>query len=608
MRVPKALLATLLISSLLLAGCSLADEPIPAGPIQVGLMPGEALPSPISRPVMAEGQVLFEERCAECHGLDGAGGTGPMAEVLAQQNASLPDFSDPTAAQDRSPQEWYGIITSGTVNQGGLMPPWEGALTEAQRWSLAYYLYTLSVTPEELARGQQVYLDSLAACIADADLASAAYSPQDLRQNYLADPALCAGLEGLSPEDTWAASVYAVISLADAETTVADVQASVEQPSLIPTPEILVEEAAPAIVNEDPTKAIVAGVVTLPDGSPAAGLTVALSGLALVDSGTVETIYEESATTAADGTYRFEDLPLESDHMAYLVEVNHEGIPFSNGQLMQPGVNVAELPVTIYGRSSDPSAIRVSAMHLIIEEDEAGMAVLQFYQFVNESDGAYLTDLQFGEDLFGSVAVSVPEDATGLQFDSGAIGGRFWPEGEFIYDTQYILPGEQHIVMYQYLLPEQGRKDFALPILYPTDRINVLTSIAMPVNSDQLEEGDELQMGDVIYASYTANNLESGDTLSLSVRPAPPITLTGLLYILGAIIGVALVALGAWRLAMQTRESAAPRVRGKGWTPTQRELIGRIAELDRSFEAGEINRVDYEARRSALRLSLIDES
>ena len=73
------------------------------------------------------GRKLFEQHCAECHGLDAKGGRrGP--NLLASQ------------VQHATPGELFWILTNGVVRQG--MPVWS-RLPEPQRWQIVSYLNSL---------------------------------------------------------------------------------------------------------------------------------------------------------------------------------------------------------------------------------------------------------------------------------------------------------------------------------------------------------------------------------------------------------------------------------------------------------------------------------
>lgn len=73
------------------------------------------------------GRILFEQRCAECHG-DTAEGSrrGPSLRAAEVQNAE--------------PGAIFWILTNGVVRKG--MPVWS-KLPEAQRWQLVNYIKSL---------------------------------------------------------------------------------------------------------------------------------------------------------------------------------------------------------------------------------------------------------------------------------------------------------------------------------------------------------------------------------------------------------------------------------------------------------------------------------
>ena len=81
------------------------------------------------------GRILFEQRCAECHGDAADGGTkGPSLAASEIQSAE--------------PGAIFWILTNGVVRKG--MPVWS-KLPEPQRWQLVSYIKSLgaaSAAPE----------------------------------------------------------------------------------------------------------------------------------------------------------------------------------------------------------------------------------------------------------------------------------------------------------------------------------------------------------------------------------------------------------------------------------------------------------------------------
>lgn len=78
---------------------------------------------------VSAGRILFQQRCAACHGELGAGGDkGPSLRVEQVQTAE--------------PGAIFWILTNGVVRRG--MPVWS-KLPEPQRWQLVTYIKSLGV-------------------------------------------------------------------------------------------------------------------------------------------------------------------------------------------------------------------------------------------------------------------------------------------------------------------------------------------------------------------------------------------------------------------------------------------------------------------------------
>lgn len=80
---------------------------------------------------IAAGRILYEQRCAECHGGAGEGNRkGPSLRASEVQNAE--------------PGAIFWVLTNGVVRKG--MPVWS-KLPEPQRWQLVSYIKSLGAAP-----------------------------------------------------------------------------------------------------------------------------------------------------------------------------------------------------------------------------------------------------------------------------------------------------------------------------------------------------------------------------------------------------------------------------------------------------------------------------
>jgi cytochrome c oxidase subunit 2 len=94
-----------------------------------------------------EGQTLYSENCAACHGEDGSG-DGVFAATLEKQGHTAlghgtqapADFTDPTPMLGASSAVLHGKLLRGGMGTG--MPAWGMIFTERQLWTLVDYLWS----------------------------------------------------------------------------------------------------------------------------------------------------------------------------------------------------------------------------------------------------------------------------------------------------------------------------------------------------------------------------------------------------------------------------------------------------------------------------------
>jgi mono/diheme cytochrome c family protein len=89
---------------------------------------------------VAEGQKLFAQNCAACHG-EAGDGNGVFASNVNELTGKSPaKLSDPATMLGASPALLQGKILRGGMGTG--MPAWGPILTDQQTWDLISYLYT----------------------------------------------------------------------------------------------------------------------------------------------------------------------------------------------------------------------------------------------------------------------------------------------------------------------------------------------------------------------------------------------------------------------------------------------------------------------------------
>lgn len=629
----------LLIAGLLaLAGCTLAGDPVPAGQIERSdasdlqaagptLSPTITLPPsvgyPIETPNPVAGSFTFVERCASCHGLLGDGTASPQfAQNLADAGAVLPDFTDVALSRSRTPAEYFQVITEGRLDN--FMPPWGNELTEAERWDLVAFIYTLSTPPESIEAGEAVYTENCAECHG-ANGAGGSPGAPDLTDGQLATnrspqawfDVVAAGAgtmpafgESLSEDDLWSVVAYTrTFAYGDAPTV----------SSVPPTPEPAPEGDVSA--TED---GVLHGVVfNETSGQPAEGVTVSLHGLALTPDGGVSEVITQEIPSGADGTYRFEDLPANEENLVYVVSLIYQNSAFSSDVVVLAGdVPVLELPpLIVYDVTSDASAISIENMHIVLTpEGEDAIVVAQIYIFSNSSDSMYLSEQTVGQGLRrAAVEVASPEQAFGHAFEDGEIGRRFIPSEQGYYDTVAVFPGSSsHSVIMSYLIP-LGNNTLKIPLMYNANNVTLIYEPeALRVSASGFQPDD--QINDPMLADFevlSKGGFVAGDELVVTVRTAS--ASGSVLPYVGGFVALGLVVAAAWwwrkrapaETPKDTKASARKQVVDEkkaqaARTEQERQrLMQAIADLDDAHEAGKVNKNDYEAQRARLMAEVV---
>jgi mono/diheme cytochrome c family protein len=86
--------------------------------------------------ILRQGEELFLEHCAVCHGEEGRG-DGPAAKGM---NPPPADFLDLEHSRTYKVGEKFWIVSEGLPNMG--MPSFRDVLTEDERWYVIHFIHT----------------------------------------------------------------------------------------------------------------------------------------------------------------------------------------------------------------------------------------------------------------------------------------------------------------------------------------------------------------------------------------------------------------------------------------------------------------------------------
>jgi mono/diheme cytochrome c family protein len=130
------------------------------GEEEEALMPTAAKPTlpageelfPPGKPSAVRGKEIFEARCTSCHGVEG---DGSGLEGAA-------NFTNFKFMRQKKPSELFKAIRDGV--EGTAMLAWGDILSEVEIWDVLYYEWTFATSPEEVARGKELFALICATC------------------------------------------------------------------------------------------------------------------------------------------------------------------------------------------------------------------------------------------------------------------------------------------------------------------------------------------------------------------------------------------------------------------------------------------------------------
>ncbi len=654
-----------LLAAVLLAGCfSFAEDvtpppgwkpsPIPPTPDWVRLLPQEPLD-------MERGAVLYQQRCASCHGPQGLG-DGELRNQLTVPPAAL---GDAQIQWEAVPLEWFKVVTQGRLERQ--MPPF-ASLAPKERWDILGYLFSLPLGEAQQAEAQNLYQASCLAC----------HGPQGRGDG----PEAGGQVPDLTDPNVWAQRSLAQWAEAMAQSPAHDfgedltpeqmalvlhylrtlvMTASEEAPGATPEPTPTVSpspspEATTAATPEATGEATpeasptVAPATSTPEPTtegtqtPAEAFLVTIRGV--VEHGGGGTlppdlpvrlqafddfapVFSLETTTDADGTFVFPEVEAKP-HRMYMVTVEYQGVTYLADDVLVAFEETTEYEarVTVYDTTTDPSQVVVERLHLFVEvPGQDVLRMVELYVFNNRGDKTLVAP----EGQPGVLEFVLPEGATNLRFpqEVGRIGQRFLSTERGFVDTVPILPGASRI-LFSYDLPyDRGRVRIAHPVPLDVEATSLFLPPGLKVTTEGWAPAGVQDIEGMQFQIFQGPVLVAGETLEIAIQGRPSTGGVGLpwqslpSWVLPVVLvglGVLLLGVGLWYWRKEVPaegEVSAPSEKKsvhvqkfdleaipKALRDDPEALMEAILALDDLYEAGDLDEEAYRARRAAYKARL----
>ncbi|MBT3338475.1 MAG: c-type cytochrome [Anaerolineae bacterium] len=655
------ILLTLL--ALLLTACVSLAEDITPPPDHVSptAAPTLAPAFPENAPSAANSAATFAEKCAPCHGETGLGDGAQSAQLPSPATA----LGNRQIALEASPAAWYTAVTKGNLE--AFMPPFN-SLSDAERWDVVAYAYSLSITPEQIALGKGLFNENCVVCHGE-DGSGSDQSPVDFTdQSYMANRSAVAlattiingspnGMtafgDKLSDEEVAALTDY--IRSLTFEFAAAEVAAPTEIPAT-PTPEPVdttttpnvedgsattpvatdgtetpIDESTPEGEQPTPTESApqegfgtVTGTISnASDGELPDGLIVKLDAYDHdVMTGSFNLVFTLETTVNADGTYIFENVEMP-EQRAFMAAVYENDFPYSSEPVFATAETKSlDLPITYYSTSTDASRLSVDRLHIFFEFPDTSYEIVQVVEvFVVTNPTLYtIVPEEAGQAV---IEFDLPEGAENIQFEDSAFGERYTKTETGFGDTSAVSPGMgQHQVVVFFELPYNKKTDFAQALNHPIDSAIIMAPQGIKVKSDLLSSSGERDAQGLVYDVYASQPLPSGSmlTMNISGKLASTVSISDgdsqQNIIFGAIaFGIALIGAGMW-MYMRKRNEDDDYEDEEDDEDTEEDdtvefsnaegLLDAIIALDDAYRAGNLSEDVYKKRRAELKAQLKD--
>jgi mono/diheme cytochrome c family protein len=453
---------------------------------------------PPQTPNVANGKVIYFEKCAACHGDTGLG-DGVQG---IQLGVTVPAFALPEIARPASPAGWFTTVTRGKIDR--FMPPFI-SLSDQERWDVVAYIMTLHTSDEEIQRGKDLFEENCPNCSADfyrdqgkmTGLSTVALA----RIVRLGNEEIEAFGEDLSDEEMWAVAEY-LRSLTYNTGPLA-------QPSAVPVTETpvaaeITPEAAPPIAVGYGS---VSGTIENKTGKDLPpDLAVTLRGYEHdfqdPNAGTQEVITLDG-TVAADGSFAFENVELPEGRI-FLAEIVYQGIENSSDfTVVEAGQSSVSLPpLILYEVTQDTSGLVVDELDIFLSAtSEGAYEVLALYNFRNVDESVVYVEMKDSEEIpflkfpVGAQPLGYEAMRDSAPFTSTADGFAM-PPNEIPYSIIAFssIASQKEIVISQ-------------PIVLPIAVVRVFVPDGMEVDSNLLTRGTIEDIQGDVYQSYVAHDL-----------------------------------------------------------------------------------------------------
>lgn len=561
---------------------------------------------PAQAPRVANGAVIYAEKCAACHGETGLGD----GEQGIQLGVTVRAFGLAEIARPASPAQYYTAVTRGNIER--FMPPF-ASLNDQERWDVTAYVLTLHTSPEEIEKGKELFETNCVDCSTDyfknQQIMSTLTAVELARIAKQGNDEVPAFGSNFSEDELWAVAAYLRSLSFDASplSTPEPVSAAQTPLSVAATPVVGASQASAgneATTIPQPGFGTVSGLIENKTGvSLPSNLVVTLRAFehdaADPNAGPVEVATFEG-TVNADGGFQFENVELPTDRI-FLAEVTFDGVPLQSGfGIVEEGMQSLTLPtLALHPTTQDASILQMDDMQVIFEFSTDAIQIYNLYSFRNTSEKTLVVRLnEIGEISF----IEFPKGSSGFGYEPTQDSAKYIPlENGFAIPPSDIPYGLIAISS----LPNNGQINFSQGFVLPIASVTVYAPEGSQANGPQLADFGVQSIQEFRYHVYQADAMNAGETLEFTLigESADTANASNSGFLLGVVaLGLALIGAGIWIYRQDIRPQ--PKEEREDEFESAEEVMDAIIALDDMFGMKKISEQAYKNRRAELKEKL----
>lgn len=610
-----------LILAVLLAACNFtlaADVTPPPDYVAPTPIPTLGALFPASAPSLENGERIYVEKCAPCHGDTGLG-DGPNGKQLPVTVTAL---GLPETAHKASPAAWFTIVTQGNLDR--FMPPFT-SLNDNERWDVVAYAYSLHTPPDQIAAGKDLFEEYCADCGAmfrNQEMMAALSADQIVNMIQAGAGNVPAFGSDLSDEEAYAVAAY-IRTLTFAPPAAPVVDPVTETPVAAGT-----DSGTPA-VESTPLDGTAQAQVT-----PQATETTAATGkiIGFIDNQTGASLPSEQIITLRgfdhgadpsagpqeilaiegsilpDGSYTFEGIEL-IENQIFLAEIQVDGMTYQSEFAVVPAA-AAEIrltDITLFATTEDFSTLKIDQAQVFFDfATEGTVQIFTVYNISNNS-GKTITVPMGDEQTIPFIAF--PEGADGLGYEAGQDSAAFVSTAE-----GFAMPPSE--IPYRLIafssIPKADELTISQPAVLPIAETTLYLPEGLEAEGATLTDDGIQTLQNTNFHVYTSSAIQVGESLEVILKGEPKETAAdptvtqnkNLLIGIGA-LGLVLILAGVWMYMRDNKnqDEEADDEENEDYEDSE-SIMDAIIALDDLHRSGKLPDEAYRQRRDDLKEAL----